>query len=573
MSIRGLNLIVGFASVLAGQMEIARADTPLTTIRVASGLSYPTFVTHAPGDYDRLFILEQRGKIKILKGGQILPTPFLDISTKVSLGGEQGLLGLAFHPDFANNRQFFIDYTDTAGDTIVAKYTVSDTDPDQANKTGDTILFVDQPYVNHNGGWIEFGPDGYLYIALGDGGDQGDPDDRGQSISGDLLGNLLRIDVNGDDFPGDTLRDYRIPPDNPFVGRVGEDEIWAYGLRNPWRNAFDSKTGDLWIADVGEGNWEEINFQPASSTGGQNYGWNCMEGTECATFGACDCAALDSVLPIYQYSHGNFSRCAITGGAVYRGCEIPDLAGTYFFADYCSGQIWSMTYDGVTASVVERTAELAPAVPLVISNVSSFGADAAGEIYICDRASTTGELYKIIPRSGVPVVVSTDPPDGAIDARTPLAPDGVTQVGMDQVTFYFDRPTNCSAPENFVVRQQGVAGSAPIVTSVQSVENNGLRATLNHPITPKAWTMITHGPARTTIRLGYLPGDASGDGLSSASDILDLVDFLNGIGPSRPIWSTDLDRSGVAAPADILKLIDLLNGAGNLDPYVGVSLP
>ncbi len=550
----------------------ANAATPLTTIRVASGLSNPVFVTHAPGDYERLFILEQRGRIRILKDGQILSTSFLDVSALVSLGGEQGLLGLAFHPNFANNRRFYINYTDTAGDTVIARYTASESDPDEADPDGDTILFVIQPFVNHNGGWIDFGRDGYLYIALGDGGDQADPNNHGQSIVGDLLGNILRIDVNHDSFPADDLRDYRIPPGNPFVGRTGEDEIWASGLRNPWRNSFDTKTGDLWIADVGQSDWEELNFQPASSLGGENYGWACREGTQCTIFGGCNCATLQSKSPIHVYSHGE-GHCSITGGVVYRGCEIPDLDGAYFFADFCSGQIWSLTYNGLVATVSNRTAELAPASPLTISSISSFGTDAAGEIYICDRAGLTGEVYKIVPATGPPQLIRSDPIDGIIDARTPLASNGITKVGINKVTLFFNQPTHCTATKYFRVKQQGFAGTPPSVSSIQPIPNNGVQVTLSRPIDPLAWTTVTHGPTQSAVRVGFLPADVNGDGYSAPVDILELIDFLNAIGPPRQIWSTDLDRSGVTTPTDLLKLIDVLNGAGNLDSYNGARLP
>ena len=560
--------------VTLGLVWSAQAGTPLTTIRVASGLSNPIFVTHAPGDYERLFILEQRGRIRILKGGQVLSTSFLDISTQVSLGGEQGLLGLAFHPDFANNRQFYINYTDNAGDTVVARYTASESDPDRADPDGDTILFVGQPFSNHNGGWIDFGPDGYLYIALGDGGDQGDPNNRGQSITGDLLGNILRIDVNQDSFPADELRDYRIPTGNPFIGRTGEDEIWAYGLRNPWRNSFDSETGDLWIADVGEGMWEEVNFQPASSLGGENYGWDCREGTQCTTFGNCSCTSLPTKLPIHVYSHGTGDgHCSITGGVVYRGCEIPDLDGTYFFADFCSGQIWSLTYNGSTASVINRTAELTPASPLAISSISSFGTDAAGEIYICDRAGLTGEVYKIVPASGAPQLIGSDPLDGVIDARTPLASNGITKVGINKVILSFNQPTRCTSTDYFRVEQQGVAGTPPSVSSVQVLPNNAVQVNLSRPVDPLAWTTVTHEPTQSAVRFGFLPGDVNSDGVTAPVDILALIDSLNAVGPVRQIWSTDLDRSGLTTPSDLIKLIDILNGAGNLDSYNGARLP
>lgn len=557
-----------------GTVQPVSAGTPLTTVRVASGLANPIFVTHAPGDFDRVFVIEQRGKIRIIKNGQLLATPFLDISTQVSLGVEQGLLGLAFDPDYARNRTFYINYTNLNGDTEVAKFAASEANPDLAIKPGDTILTVDQPYANHNGGWLGFGPDGYLYIALGDGGDQTDPQNRGQSISGELLGNILRIDVDGDDFPADALRDYAIPLDNPFVGRMGEDEIWAYGLRNPWRPAFDRLTGDLWIADVGEAEWEEINVQPAASNGGENYGWACTEGLHCTAFGGCNCNTLTWAAPIHEYSHGVMNvRCSITGGEVYRGCEIPGLEGTYFFGDYCSGQIWTLTYDGQTASVTDRTLELAPGSGLAISNISSFGSDAAGEIYICDRAGTTGEVYKIVPATGVPAFAGSNPPSDAIDARTPLANDGTTALGMNQVSFLFDRASHCTSPSSFSVVQIGVAGPPPAVIAVQSVQPNEMLVTLDRPIEPLAWTEITHEPTGASVKLGFLPGDVNADGHSGPADILELIDLLNGVGPTRPDWSTDIDRSGMTAPADILMLVDLLNGAGALDSYLNAHLP
>jgi hypothetical protein len=246
------------------------------------------------------------------------------------------------------------------------------------------------------------------------------------------------------------------------------------------------------------------------------------------------------------------------------------LQGTYFFADYCSGQIWSLTYDGNTAIVVERTQELAPRSPLSITDISSFGTDAAGEIYICDR---NGEVYKIVPATGVPKLIHTDPPDESIDARTPLARDGTTRLGVNQVTFFFNQATNCAMAGHFVIEQEGSTGAAPQVATVQSVAGNGLQVNLNAPIEPKTWATIMHGPTQSKVRVGYLPGDVNGDGFSGPVDILDLIDALNGIGPVRSMGSTDLDRSGLALPADILMLVDLLNGAGALDAYLGARLP
>jgi glucose/arabinose dehydrogenase len=359
--------------------------------RVASGLSRPIFITAPPGDTDRLFIVEQNSaKIKILTSGEVLATPFLDISSLVkAAGNEQGLLGLAFHPNYGSNGFFYLNYTaDTSGDTVIARYQVSGGDPNQADPGSKfEIVTIPQPFSNHNGGMLAFGPnDGYLYIGMGDGGAAGDPGDRAQD-EGELLGKMLRIDV-------DSGSPYAIPLDNPYVGGGDPlDEIWAKGLRNPWRFSFDRQNGDLYIADVGQSSFEEIDFQPASSTGGENYGWRLLEGNQCFNPPSnCDPGGLTD--PIHEYTHGGTpNRCSITGGYVYRGSLMPDLQGTYFFADFCSGQIWSFRYDGMNISeFTDRTAELDPGGDLSIDEISSFGEDRNGELYLVDL---DGEVYKI----------------------------------------------------------------------------------------------------------------------------------------------------------------------------------
>jgi glucose/arabinose dehydrogenase len=387
----------------------ARAAESLSTKRVASGLTSPVSVTHAPGDATRLFIVQQNGVIRILDLTQdppvLLVTPFLNISSRVRTGGERGLLGLAFHPDYENNGYFYVNYTGFSGptgDTFVARYHVPPATPNQADFNSEFILFqIAQPQSNHNGGWIAFGPnDGYLYIAAGDGGGAGDPLNYGQNVTV-LLGKMLRIDVDGDDFPGDPNNNYAIPSDNPLVGEAGRDEIWAWGLRNPWRNAFDRETGDLYIADVGQGAREEVNFQPASSPGGENYGWRCREGSlTFSTAFPCDTLPPESFVdPVHEYAHGSPTfHCSISGGEVYRGCAVPNLHGTYFFADYCSNRIWSFRLSGdppVVSEFSDRTTELAPASPLNITSITSFGLDAEGEMYICDHSG--GEVFKIVP--------------------------------------------------------------------------------------------------------------------------------------------------------------------------------
>ena len=390
--------LVAAIFALAAQRD-ARAAVPLATVRVASGLTSPVFVTAPPNDTKRLFIVEQPGIIKLLNltTGQINPAPFLDIDDLVLGFSEQGLLGLAFHPGYPTIPFFYVNYTNNSGDTVVARFSILTPDTADAG-SGALILEISQPQGNHNGGWLAFGPnDGFLHIATGDGGGSGDNDSghtagtgNAQDITDNLLGKILRIDVDFDEFPKDPNKNYSIPPNNPLIG-VGDPEIWAYGLRNPWRPSFDRATGDLFIADVGQGSWEEIDFQLSTSTGGENYGWVCREGAHIAS---PFCEPLDFVEPIHEYSHAE--GCSVTGGYVYRGCGIPDLRGTYFFADYCSAEIWSFRFPGSTVLEFQnRTVELTPLdAGQSIRLITSFGEDASGELYICDQG---GEVFKIVP--------------------------------------------------------------------------------------------------------------------------------------------------------------------------------
>ncbi len=333
---------------------------------VEGGLTHPTYLTHA-GD-DRLFVVEQPGRIRLVEQGRLLDQPFLDITTKVlSKDTEQGLFSVAFHPNYKTNGQFFIYYTrQPDGAIVIERYTVSKTDPNLADApSAHTILVISHAQApNHNGGQLQFGPDGYLYIGIGDGGGQGDqhgPIGNGQNRNA-LLGKLLRIDVTNQDT-------YAIPPANPFG-----TEVWAYGLRNPWRFSFDRVTHDLYIADVGQDTYEEVDLQPASSTGGENYGWRIMEGLHCYNPSeGCDQTGL--VLPIAEYSH-DVGGCAITGGYVYRGQQYPALQGTYFFGDYCTGYIWSLQRVGDQWQMTKRLESG--------RNISSFGEDVNGEVYVLD---------------------------------------------------------------------------------------------------------------------------------------------------------------------------------------------
>lgn len=371
--------------------------TPLTSVRIAQGVSGVVLVTAPPDDFSRLFIVQQGGIIRILNlvNRQLLPTPFLNIASQIVSGGEQGLLGLTFHPDYATNGFFYVSFTNTGGNSVIRRYTVSATNPNVADTTtAFPILLQSQPAGNHNGGMIDFGPDGYLYFGLGDGGGANDTFNTSQN-PGTRLAKMLRIDVDGPDaFPANANDNFAIPPTNPFVGPGNPlDEIWATGLRNPWRWSFDRLTGDLWIGDVGQGAWEEIDFQPASSVGGENYGWRCMEGNSCTGLGACTCFSAALTDPVHVYSHA--LGCSVTGGNIYRGMAIPDLDGSYFFGDFCSARIWSFRYNGVSVSAFEeRTVELDPAGIVTIGSISGFGEDAMGEVYICDL---NGQVFKIVP--------------------------------------------------------------------------------------------------------------------------------------------------------------------------------
>ena len=342
-----------------------------------SGFNLPVFLANAGDGSGRIFVVEKAGLIKVVRDGKVSPEPFLDIIRKVrSKENERGLFSVAFHPRYGENGRFFVDYTDLTGDTVVSEFKTS-TDPDRGDGDSERVLIrIKQPAPNHNGGQLQFGPDGYLYIGTGDGGFAGDPSGNGQNL-GTLLGKMLRIDVDG-------AEPYSIPADNPFKGVSGaRPEIWAYGLRNPWRFSFDSETGDMYIADVGEGKWEEVDFQPAGSRGGQNYGWNLLEGSyQFKLPDGYDTGGL--TFPVVEYSHDE--GCSVTGGYVYRGKNSPGIKGTYFFSDYCRGQLWGLR---------KRSAdswEWAEFLKTGLS-VSSFGEDEAGELYIIDFGK--GDIYRL----------------------------------------------------------------------------------------------------------------------------------------------------------------------------------
>lgn len=357
----------------------AGGEAPRIAVQqVLSGFDRPLFLTHAGDGSGRMFVVEKAGLIKIVKGGETLPTPFLDISGRVrASGSEQGLLGLAFHPRYAENGRFFVGYTDTQGRNTVERYEAS-SDPDRADPaTGVKLLSIDDPAQNHNGGMVAFGPDGMLWVGTGDGGGSGDTYKNGQNKQA-LLGKMLRLDV-------DAGEPYAVPADNPHVGNAEyRPEIWAIGIRNPWRYSFDRATGDLWIGDVGQNAYEEIHRVPAGSTGGLNFGWPIMEGMHCfPASAACDQSPYDR--PVAEY--GRSGGCSVTGGYVYRGSAHPSLQGLYFFGDYCTGKTWSLdSSDGTTWRMTEQVQQ-----PI---QISSFGEDEAGELYVTNLNG--GTIHQIV---------------------------------------------------------------------------------------------------------------------------------------------------------------------------------
>lgn len=377
----------------------------LSSELVAKGFSKPVYATALPGQQGCILVLEQKGVIKVIKDGKVLRSAFLNIADRVhyplSPGDERGLMGLAFHPNYRTNGYLYVNYVDENDVTHVSRFSITD-NPLKADPRSELVLIaLEQPFSNHNGGHLDFSPkDGFLYISVGDGGKFGDPFDHAQNPE-TLFGAILRIDVDSRD-------PYKIPADNPFLESDGAaPEIWAIGLRNVWRFSFDRKTGDLYMGDVGQNKWEEINFQPAHSSGGENYGWRIMEANHCYNPEA-DCDQSGLVMPILEYPNdANYMRvltgmeepnvdgCSVTGGYVYRGAAIPNFEGIYFFADYCSGNIWTFEeQNGKAMHFANRTDEIALGGGDFTTYISSFGEDENGELLIVDY---NGAVYRIIP--------------------------------------------------------------------------------------------------------------------------------------------------------------------------------
>ena len=372
----------------------------IEAILIAKNFDKPLYITNYPGYNNQLLVVQQDGIIRIIEDNKVQITPFLDISDRTHQpfypADEMGMLGFTFHPQFNENKYFYVNYVDKDDFTIISRFTVH-------NKLGNVdseqiLIKLKQPFMNHNGGFIEFGLDGYLYISIGDGGSAGDPDNRAQDLS-NLFGTILRIDVNNN-------MSYLIPKDNPFYNDKGiMQEIWHYGLRNVWRFSFDKITGDMYMGDVGQNNWEEINFQNAKSKGGLNYGWNILEGTHCYPDDNQECSKDNLVLPIFEYPNDanyyktligwkqpNMHGCSVTGGYVYRGKNIPALYGRYFFGDYCTGKIWSLNIDKDNLDLIDHTNELLESMNKNEFYLSSFGEDQEGELFIINYS---GEVYSI----------------------------------------------------------------------------------------------------------------------------------------------------------------------------------
>jgi glucose/arabinose dehydrogenase len=352
-------LLAALAAAVAPGATGHAERSALSLKLVASGLSSPLYVAAPRSERNRLYVVEQDGLIRVLVNGKLRAAPFLDVRGKVTAGGEQGLLSVAFHPSYARNHRFYVDYTDKSGNTRVIEYRSNGTRA--LPGTARQLLFVKQPYPNHNGGQLEFGPDGYLYVGMGDGGSGGDPENRAQNLSAQL-GKLLRLNVNA---------------------RGAKWQIVGYGLRNPWRFSFDRATGDLVIGDVGQGQWEEIDYTPKVSPGLENYGWDVYEGRAKFEDKAPNPAG-HLVFPIHVYSHSD--GCSVTGGYVYRGQAVPDARGRYFFGDYCSGTIWSLRIAGGQAADVRKE-------PFQVASLSSFGQDARGEVYA--TSLDRGTVYRL----------------------------------------------------------------------------------------------------------------------------------------------------------------------------------
>jgi hypothetical protein len=527
------------------------AQPTMTTERIVSGLARPVFATTAPGDANRFFIVEQRagstGSIKILNlsTGSLNATNFLDIPGLATLP-EQGLLGLAFHPDYQTNGLFYVNITTTGtGDTEIREYKRQTADLADASSVR-TVMTITQPDWRHNGGWMGFGPDGYLYIASGDGGGSGDPGNNAQDITNNKLGKILRIDPLG---TNGTKGQYGNPPDNPFVGVLGDDEIWAYGLRNPWRCSFDWQTGDLYIADVGQGSREEINVQPVSSDGGENYGWRVREGTA----GQPLSGAID---PIYDYTHGtgNNEGFSVIGGYVYRG-PINVLRGHYFFADFISNRLWSLKWDGTAPSshngtnytdFIDWTEKISTDLGTV-GSVSSFAEDASGNLYII---SLDGEIFKVVDATIPTLAAGQKVLDGVVvggvisdlsasdDVYQNLDPSQSTNPAKQKVDVILQSIAGSPTPQDFSFRVESKKIGGPVGDVIQRTRMFNYQTS--------RWELLdTRAAPNQDERITIQPtGDLTRFVQAATREITARVTWtVDGFSDQPFFWSIDIDEA------------------------------
>jgi len=537
-ALRGSAVVVlGTLCILLLPREGAHGQTPpfprISLIPYASGFAQPVQVTSAGDGSGTLYLVEQGGRIRAIRNGIPDPSPFLDISGRVLSGGERGLLGLAFAPGYAANGRFYVDYTRTPdGATVVARFLASGSPRVADPSSEEVLLVVPQPFPNHNGGQIAFGPDGYLYVGMGDGGSGGDPGNNAQNPAA-LLGKMLRIDVESGAVP------YAVPPSNPFVGSAGfRGEIWALGLRNPWRFSFDRATGDLFLGDVGQSSFEEIDFQPAGSPGGENYGWNVLEGNHCFLGAGCDATGMTPPVAEYDHSLG----CSVTGGAVYRGSAHPAFAGIYFYGDYCSGRIFGLVREGSAW----RSEPLLTA-PI---SISSFGEDDSGDLYVIDYGG--GAVYRVVPGNNAPAAPALVAPadgqgglPGTVEFRwSPSAdPDG------DPVTYLF-----------FLGTDSSFAGVVPVPLSRPPAPTGGAAACrfLLLPVAAFALSGLRRrkGPVRAAILFlilsaGVLPlavPGCGGGGAAPVSGTQLVAHRVSGLAPGTVyFWKVAADDGTDAA--------------------------
>jgi glucose/arabinose dehydrogenase len=523
--------LVGAAGVLMAA-TLAGATPPARSHLLTTSIPFPIAISSTSADPQHIYVCAREGYIFAVDKdtGEVAPDKFLDLSGHVSLDGDDGLLGLAFDPAYTTNGYFYVNYITPDGSGMVQRYRVPAgarmADPASAY----TIMKYQRPPLGHQGGWIGFSPtNGYLYIASGDGDPGGtyDAANRAQTIVNEWMGKFLRIDPHSDDFPADADRNYHIPPSNPFVGVASDDEIWSYGLRNPWRASFDRQTGDLYFGDVGMTDWEEVDIEPASSAGGRNYGWPCMEGMHCAPSTACTCGAAGLTPPVYDYPHSVGQT--VIGGYVYRGAAIPAYQGRYFFGDWFRAKLWSFVPGGAHgySDLRDHSGEFTPpTTDTPIGWISSFGEDAAGELYVADIADST--VYKIVPYPCLPYIDAN--PESRTQPENSTVTLEVLAAGADPLTYRWRRD------EFYLIDIGHVRGSQTsqlTIANANAADSGAYVCVLTSP----CGTVETR-PVMVSIRTCY-DADFNRD---NVVDVQDIFDYLNAWFAGDP--ATDLNGDG-----------------------------